>query len=133
MVVIVDGNPEGPRALSITFAVFEEIGDVFFFSGPPELYLIDVHPEVILVAPVGSVENAVLTEAHCLDVIETGATSGVAPDSVAPIVDSPFLNRCERHSAPPLDPPICLHPASFLLPAVRAAGRRMKDRLLPCV
>src|SRR5262249_6344877 len=130
MVVIVDGNPEGPRALSIAFAVFKKIGDVFFFSRTAKLYLIDVHPEVVLIALVVGVENTVLTEAHCLNVIEPRATSGVAPDSVAPIIDSPFLNRCERHSAPPLDPPICLHSGSFLPPPQSAPrGRRTKDRL----
>src|SRR3984893_14155662 len=61
MVIIVDGNPEGPSALPVALAVFEKIGDVFFFTGTAKLHFVDVHPEIILVAPVGGIENAVLT------------------------------------------------------------------------
>jgi hypothetical protein len=102
MVVIVDGNPERPSTFPIAFAILAEIGDVFFFAGGAQLHFVDVHPEIILVAPVRRIENAVLTETHRLDVIETRATSRVTPDGMAPIIDSPFVNRCERHSAPPL-------------------------------
>jgi hypothetical protein len=102
MVVVVDRNPERPRALPIAFTVFAEIGDVFFFAGAANLHFVDVHPEIILVTAVGGVENTVLIEAHRLDVIETRATGRVTPDGVAPIEDPSFLNRCERHSAPPL-------------------------------
>jgi hypothetical protein len=102
MVVIVDGNPEGPSALPVALAVFAKIGDMFFFAGTAELHFVDVHAEIVLVAPVGRIENAVLTETHCLDVIETRATGGVTPDGMAPIINSTLVNRCERHSAPPL-------------------------------
>jgi hypothetical protein len=102
MVIIVDGNPEGPSAFSIPLAVFAKIGDMFFFAGTAELHFVDVHAEVILVAPIGGIENAVLTETHCLNVIETRATGGVTPDGMAPIIDSTLVNRCERHGAPPL-------------------------------
>ena len=90
MVVVVDGNPERPSALSVALAVFAKIGDVFLFTRTAELHFVDVHPEIILVAPVGGVENAVLTETHRLDVIEARATGGITPDGMAPIVDSPF-------------------------------------------
>ena len=102
MVVVVDGNPKRPSALSVALAVFAKIGDVFFFAGTAELHFVDVHPEIVLVAPVGGIENAVLSETHRLDVIETRAAGGVTPDGMAPIVNSSFVNRCERHSAPPL-------------------------------
>jgi hypothetical protein len=75
---------------------------MFFFAGTAKLHLVDVHPEIILVAPVGGIENAVFTETHCLDVIETRPAGGITPDGMAPIIDSPLVNRCERHSAPPL-------------------------------
>src|ERR1700758_3885 len=93
MVVIVDGNPERPSALSVALAVFTKVGDMFLFAGTAELHLVDMHPEVVLVAPIGGVEVTVLIETHCLDVIETRATGGVTPDGMAPIVDSPFLDR----------------------------------------
>ena len=48
----------------VAFAVFAKIGDVFFFAGTAELHLVDVHPEVVLVAPVGRIKNSVLIEAH---------------------------------------------------------------------
>jgi hypothetical protein len=75
---------------------------VFLFAGAAELHFVNVHPEIILVAAVGGVENAVFTKAHCLNVVETRAAGSVAPDGMAPIINSSFLNRCERHSAPPL-------------------------------
>jgi hypothetical protein len=102
MVVIVDGNPEGPSALPVALAVFAKVGDMFLFAGTAKLHFVDVHPEIILVAPVGGIENAILTETHCLNVIESRPTGSVAPDGMAPIIDSSFVNRCERHSAPPL-------------------------------
>jgi hypothetical protein len=103
MIVVVDGNPKRPSALSVALAVFEKIGDVFFFTRTfAKLHFVDVHPEVVLVASVGRVENTVLPETHGLDVVEAGAAGGVTPDSMAPIINSPFVNRCERHSAPPL-------------------------------
>src|SRR6516162_5033465 len=102
MVVVVDRDAKRPRALPIAFAVFAKVGDVFLFAGAAELHFVHVHAEIILVAAVGGVENAVFTKAHCLDVIETRAAGGVTPDGMAPIEDSSFLNRCERHSAPPL-------------------------------
>jgi hypothetical protein len=102
MVVIVDGNPEGPSALPVALAVFAKIGDVFFFAGTAKLHFVDVHPEIILVAPVGGIENAIFTETHCLDVVKPRPAGGVTPDGMAPIIDSSFVNRCERHSAPPL-------------------------------
>ena len=75
---------------------------MFFFAETAAVHLVDVHPEIILVASIGGVEIAVFIETHCLDVIETWATSSVSPNGMAPIVNSSFLNRCERHSAPPL-------------------------------
>ena len=67
-----------------------------------KLGVVDVHPEIILDATIGGIENAIFPEAHCSDIIETRATSRVAPDGMAPIIDESFRHRCERHSAPPL-------------------------------
>ena len=120
MVVVIDSDAKRPSALPVALAVFAKICDVFFFAGTAELHLVDVHPEIVLVAPVGRIENTVLIETHGLHVVETRATGGVTPDGMAPIVHSPFVDRCERHSAPPLwiySGPI--RP----LPAARAAGR----------
>jgi hypothetical protein len=102
VVVVVDGNPEGPSALPVAFAVFAKVGDMFFIAGTAKLHFVDMHPEIILVASIGGVEIAVFIETHCLDAIETRAADGVAPDGIAPIVNPSFVDRCERHSAPPL-------------------------------
>jgi hypothetical protein len=74
---------------------------MFLFSGPAKFHFIDVHPEIIFVAAVRGVENAVLSEAHRLHVIEAGAASRISPDGMTPIEHPSFRNRCERHSAPP--------------------------------
>ena len=70
--------------------------------GPPSCTLLTCIPKLFSLPRLVGIENAVLTETHRLDVIEAGATGGVAPDGMAPIVNSSFRNRCERHSAPPL-------------------------------
>ena len=102
VVVVVDRDPERPSAISLAFAVFAKIGDVLFFAGAAELHLVDVHPEIIFVAAVGGIENAVFAEAHRLNIIEPRAAGGVAPDGMAPIKHPSFRDRGERHRAPPL-------------------------------
>jgi hypothetical protein len=75
---------------------------MFFFARATELHLIDVHPEIILVATIGGIENVVFPESHCLDIVEARTAGRVPPDRVTPIENASFRNRCERHSAPPL-------------------------------
>ena len=102
MIVVVDGNLERPGAFAVTLAVFAKVGDMLFFTRTAELHLVDVHPEIVLVASIGGVEDAVLSEAHRLHIVEARAARSVAPDGMASIVDPSFRNRSERHSAPPL-------------------------------
>jgi hypothetical protein len=102
MVVVIDSDAKRPSALPVTFAVFAKIGDMLLFAGATELHFVDVHPEIILVAPVGGIEDAIFAEAHRLYVVEPRPARSVAPDGMAPIIDPSFVNRCERHSAPPL-------------------------------
>src|SRR6516225_3836656 len=98
----VDRNSERPSAMTVAVAVFAKVGEPFFFTGTANLSFIDVHPEVILIAPIGGIENAIFPKAHRLNIIETRATGCVAPDGMTPIIDASFRHRCERHSAPPL-------------------------------
>src|SRR5262249_49147568 len=95
-------NSERPSAMTVAVAVFAKVGEPFFFTGTAKLGFVDVHSEVILVAPIGGIENAIFPKAHRLNIIEARATSRVAPDGMAPIIDASFRHRCERHSAPPL-------------------------------
>ena len=98
MVVVVDGDAERPRAMPVPFAVFEKVGDQFFFARTAELHLVDVHAEIVFVAPVGGIDDAAFAEAHRLYVIEAGASRRAAPNGMAPIVDPSTRNRCQRHS-----------------------------------
>src|SRR6516162_4067280 len=70
-------QPRRARSLPVAFAVFAKISDMFFFAETADVHLVDVHPEIILVASIGGVEIAVFIETHCLDVIETRAAGGV--------------------------------------------------------
>jgi len=102
VVVVIDGDAERPSAIALAFAIFAKVGDEFFLARTAELYLVDVHSEIVFVAAVGGVEHAVFAEAHRLNVIEPRAAGRIAPDRMAPIIDASFRDRCERHSAPPL-------------------------------
>jgi hypothetical protein len=88
--------------MTVAVAVFAKVGEPFFLTGSTEFCFINVHPEIILIAPIGGIENAIFPKAHRLNIIEARATGCVAPDGMAPIVDASFRDRCERHRAPPL-------------------------------
>src|SRR6516164_9125155 len=97
---VVDGDAEGPRRTTVAFAIFEEVGKPFLFAGTTKLRLVDVHRFILaLGAAVGGVEDAVVVQAHGLDVIEPVATGGIAPDRMAPIKDTSARYRCQRHSS----------------------------------
>jgi hypothetical protein len=70
ILVGVDRNSERPSAMTVAVAVFAKVGEPFFFTRTAKLGFIDVHPEVILVAPIGGIENAIFPKAHRLDVVE---------------------------------------------------------------
>src|SRR6516162_1822477 len=98
--VIVDRDAERPSRPAVAFAVFEEVGKPFLFAGTTKLRLVDVHRFILaLGATIGGIENAVVVQTHGLDVIEPVATSGVAPDRMAPIKDSSPCYRCQRHGS----------------------------------
>src|SRR6266566_1425788 len=97
--LLVDRDAERPDRLAVLFAVFVEVVEQLLFAGPAELHLVGVHPEIVLVAPVGGVDDPVLAEAHRLDVIEPGAPGGAPPDGVAPIEHPSARDRCQRHSS----------------------------------
>src|SRR6516162_11031350 len=97
LTLAIDGDAERPDAVPIAFAVLAKVGDPIFFARAAELHLIAVHPKVVFAAAVGGVEDAILTEAHGLDVIEPVAPGGAAPDRMTPIKDSSACNCCQRH------------------------------------
>src|SRR6516162_6099086 len=98
--VIVDRDTERPSRPAVTFAVFEEVGKPFLLAGTTKLRLVDVHRFILaLGAAIGGVEDAVIVQAHGLDVIETVATGGVPPDRMAPVKDTSARYRCQRHSS----------------------------------
>ena len=70
---------------------------MFLFAGTAELHLIDMHPKIVLVAPVGGIEDTVFGKTHCLDVIEPRATGCSTSNRVAPVIDSTAGNCCQRH------------------------------------
>ena len=102
MVLIVESDPHRPSRTTLSFTIFEEVGDQFFFAGTAELHLVYVHPEVVFVTSIGGVDDAIFAKAHGLNVVEPCAPGRAAPDRMAPIEDASFSDRCERHSAPPL-------------------------------
>ena len=133
MVVVVDRDPKRPGAMPVPFAVFEKVGDQFFFARTAELHLVDVHPEIVFVAPIGGIDDAAFAEAHRLYVVEAGAPRRAAPDGMAPIVDPSTRDRCQRHNflhsitCQPTGIPEALAYAVVplpSLPAVVATGRR---------
>ena len=89
----VDGDAERPSRVSVAFAIFEEVVQQFLFAGAADLHLVGVHPEIVLVAPVGGVEDAVLPEAHPLNVIEPSAAGSASSDGMAP-VEHPSARDC---------------------------------------
>src|SRR5208283_488654 len=131
--VVVDGYSERPSAMTVAVAVLAKVGEPFFFTGRTQLGFIDVHPEIILVAPIGGIENAIFPKAHRLNIIEARATGCVAPDGMAPIENASFRHCCERHSAPPLWIDVLrlltLYCQLPLLPEVLASGRRQLTAL----
>src|SRR5258707_10391251 len=107
--LVVDGDAERPCRIPVPFAVFEEVGEMFLFTGTAELHFVDMHPEIVLVPAIGGVEDSIFSKAHGLDVIEPGASGCPTPDGVAPVLNPTASNCCQRHRS-------LLRPSTVALP-----------------
>src|SRR5262249_1961115 len=81
----VDSDAKRPSRVAVAFAIFKKVVQQFLFVGTAELHLVGVHTEIVLVTPVGCVEDAVLAEAHPLNVIKSSAAGSTSSDGMAPV------------------------------------------------